>query len=448
LPYVEDISIEEDVTLTIDIGMVHYFAPPANLTTQVSPQGVVLQWDEPAGGGGLVELAIDSGTIAGYSSGWQVSDIVASRLEIAEGYPLVMHNLRALMYNFDGADDSGDLIFHIFDVNADGSPGEAIYSSPTFTYATFNPIWVDYDISEAGIVLNGPFFVGVEFASGSTGSIPSTLTDDVDNIDTGLCYIQSGGIWTEHYDYWNGPEGVGHGMIRALVETTPGQLVSLQQNMHPERAINRTQGGGTAISLDLPENIETAHSRVNRQQSGQRDTRELLGYNIYRDFDANGEFGLVNASPIEHTFYLDTTPDFTGDYCYYVTAVYDAGESDPSNDEHDVCEFVEVIPPAIEGGEIDEIPTVYSLSRNYPNPFNPRTTIQFALPEAGQVKMTIYNSTGQVVKTLVDAEMEAAYHSVQWDGTNDSGQTISSGVYFYKMEAGEFTQTQRMMLLK
>ncbi|OQY29810.1 MAG: hypothetical protein B6244_02290 [Candidatus Cloacimonetes bacterium 4572_55] len=100
-------------------------------------------------------------------------------------------------------------------------------------------------------------------------------------------------------------------------------------------------------------------------------------------------------------------------------------------------------------GEIDSKPVEYSLEQNFPNPFNPWTTIQFALPKETQVKLTIYNAAGQVVRTLVNRELNADYHSIQWDGTNDADQPVSSGVYFYQLDADEeFNQTRRMMLLK
>ena len=97
-----------------------------------------------------------------------------------------------------------------------------------------------------------------------------------------------------------------------------------------------------------------------------------------------------------------------------------------------------------------EVPAAYSLSQNFPNPFNPTTTIKFGLREKGQVTLKIYNVAGQLVKTLVD-EVQAprAYgFSVTWDGGNDAGNAVSSGVYFCKMLTREFSRTQKLVLLK
>jgi len=96
----------------------------------------------------------------------------------------------------------------------------------------------------------------------------------------------------------------------------------------------------------------------------------------------------------------------------------------------------------------EALPEVYSLSVNFPNPFNPSTTVQYAVPEAGHVTITVHNMLGQKVQTLVDEFMNAGYHVTQWDGKNESGETVSSGTYVYEMRSGEFVQTQKMILAK
>jgi hypothetical protein len=89
------------------------------------------------------------------------------------------------------------------------------------------------------------------------------------------------------------------------------------------------------------------------------------------------------------------------------------------------------------------IPKVFALSQNYPNPFNPMTTIKYDLPKDARVTLTIYDLLGRRVATLVDEEQRAGYRSVAWNGAN-----VASGVYLYRIQAGEFTQTRRMLLLK
>jgi hypothetical protein len=94
------------------------------------------------------------------------------------------------------------------------------------------------------------------------------------------------------------------------------------------------------------------------------------------------------------------------------------------------------------------LPYKYSLENNYPNPFNPTTTINYSLANAGEVKFTIYNTLGQRVATLVNKQMQAGSYSLYWGGTNDYGSKLASGVYFYKLQANDFVQTKKMLLLK
>ncbi len=83
-----------------------------------------------------------------------------------------------------------------------------------------------------------------------------------------------------------------------------------------------------------------------------------------------------------------------------------------------------------------------------PNPFNPNTTIAYSLPEAGKVRLDIYNVKGQLVKTLVNTEHVAGFHSAVWNGKDMNNKTVASGVYFYRISSPHKTQTKKMLLLK
>jgi hypothetical protein len=96
----------------------------------------------------------------------------------------------------------------------------------------------------------------------------------------------------------------------------------------------------------------------------------------------------------------------------------------------------------------ENIPTRYSLSQNYPNPFNPVTTIAYSLPEQSHVMLEIFNILGQRVRTLLGAFQSAGYHRITWDGKDDQGKDVSSGIYFYRLEAGDFTDSKKMVILK
>lgn len=95
-----------------------------------------------------------------------------------------------------------------------------------------------------------------------------------------------------------------------------------------------------------------------------------------------------------------------------------------------------------------ELPVTYSLRQNYPNPFNPETTIEFTLPEQAKVVLTIYNMLGQEVNRLAEGEFNAGYHQVTWDATDSNYRQVPSGVYIYRVQAGSYVKTMKMVLLK
>ena len=97
------------------------------------------------------------------------------------------------------------------------------------------------------------------------------------------------------------------------------------------------------------------------------------------------------------------------------------------------------------------LPKAFLLAQNYPNPFNPSTTISYAIPEdIGQVavRLNVFNIRGQLVRTLVDKSQGPGTYNVNWDGADNKGRQISSGVYFYRLVADDFVSTRKMVVLK
>jgi hypothetical protein len=106
----------------------------------------------------------------------------------------------------------------------------------------------------------------------------------------------------------------------------------------------------------------------------------------------------------------------------------------------------------VPGGEgvqnINLSPTEYNLSQNYPNPFNPETRIQFGLPERGYVRLNVYNMLGQVVAVLVNGELPAGTKEVIWNGKDQNGRSVTSGVYFYRLETPQGAIAKKLTLVK
>jgi subtilisin family serine protease len=106
------------------------------------------------------------------------------------------------------------------------------------------------------------------------------------------------------------------------------------------------------------------------------------------------------------------------------------------------------IPTAVTDDESAALPTSYGLEQNYPNPLNPETTIRFALPEATDLRLTVCNLLGQEIRVLRRGRVDAGHYRVVWDGRDDRGRAVASGVYLYRLDAGPYTATRKLVVLK
>ena len=97
---------------------------------------------------------------------------------------------------------------------------------------------------------------------------------------------------------------------------------------------------------------------------------------------------------------------------------------------------------------INQLPHAFNVYNNYPNPFNPVTTLRYDLPEDALVNITIYDIMGRIVRTLINSQQNAGFKSIQWNATNDAGSPLSAGLYLYKIQADYLVQTRKMVLLK
>ena len=111
-------------------------------------------------------------------------------------------------------------------------------------------------------------------------------------------------------------------------------------------------------------------------------------------------------------------------------------------------DFTTDIGSAIEEIQSGNLPDLFSLSQNYPNPFNPETQIEFSLPKTSFVTIDIFNILGTRIRNLVTEQLSAGYYTITWNSRGDSGQPVSSGVYLYRLQAGDYTETKKMLLLK
>ena len=139
------------------------------------------------------------------------------------------------------------------------------------------------------------------------------------------------------------------------------------------------------------------------------------------------------------TIYVDMDYEMNQTYFYRLAAVDYAGN---------YSDFSDVVQAALLSLDENLIPAEFALHQNYPNPFNPVTQIKYDLAEDGLVTINIFDVLGRNIRTLLNVNQSAGYHSIRWDATNDYGEAVSAGMYFYLIQAGEFKQTRKMVLLK
>jgi len=151
-------------------------------------------------------------------------------------------------------------------------------------------------------------------------------------------------------------------------------------------------------------------------KSVQKDEEAIRKVGLYRQNTENGEWKFIAGA--NDKYVLNTTLSELGQYGVFY-------------DENFVA-----------------IPQKFMLHQNYPNPFNPITTIKYDLPEAEKVTLTIFNVLGQKIQTLVSKEMEAGFHKTLWKGRNENGETVTSGVYFYRLQAGKKVVNKKMILIR
>ncbi|MBN1480648.1 T9SS C-terminal target domain-containing protein [candidate division KSB1 bacterium] len=161
-----------------------------------------------------------------------------------------------------------------------------------------------------------------------------------------------------------------------------------------------------------------------------------LGFDVLKSASKSGVFEKVNAGLIQSqngSYSFTDTTVVAGSTCFYKLEDLDIGG---------VRSQSEAIMVTV------ETPKDFMLQQNYPNPFNPSTAIRFQVPKAVETKIVIFNINGQVVKTLVDEHKNAGYYEMRWFGKNNSENLVGSGVYYIRIQAGDFTATKKMLLIR
>ena len=407
---------EGQTTGGIDLTLVYitpYLMPPSNVA--VDEATGLVTWEAPGAASGV--LSYHNGYDAnGIGTGSAVDFECAARFTADELIDLYGSNITAMKLVIHSADFS-QVTAKIWEGGSYGDPGTVVYSAD-ITNEINVADWTEHVLSTpVPLVPGSEYWIG--YAISATGDHPAA-------VDAGPM-VADKGAWM----YFNGTWDV---------------LTNLGATLDFNWCIEGIVGdGATTVSLASAPSIQKkpvqkrttvlctdplSAARPSTTSGIARQNRDLTGYNIYLD-------GTLIVSNIPDTEY-QLSGLITGQiYTVGVSAVYDEGESE-------IIEVTCVAPSSANNG----ITSVTSLLGNYPNPFNPTTKISYSLKTSGPCILHVYNIKGEKVRTLVDEDQQAGLHFSLWNGTDDTGRPVSSGVYFYRLNAGNYTASRKMILMK
>jgi hypothetical protein len=320
--------------------------------------------------------------------------------------------------------------------------GEETWSQESFAVTTGEHTFT-WEYDKDGSVSSGTDCAWIDYivfppnAMGATGFISGYVTADPEPDYTAV-EISAG-------EYMTNPDETGFYTLEVAYGTYDVTAVMQGYETVTEEDVDVAPYETTELDITLPfiappVNLQaelmdgTAYLTWEAPETRTRD-RILQYYKVYRNHDG-GDFLMIYATTATD---YDEELDTMGSYGYYITAMYsNNSESDPTETVY--IEFT---------SENDDIlPIVTELKGNYPNPFNPTTTISYSLKENADVLLEVYNMKGQKVVTLVDGNQDAGNYDTVWTGKDDKGNSTASGMYFYKMRAGKYTSIKKMLLMK
>ncbi len=418
---------------SFEVTATQVLQPPLNLTAENVSGNVKLNWESPGSITNGTELSFDDGTFEnslGFNDGQ--GELVNGPF-VPPAYPAT---LTAARFITDGS-QLGDLVFLTVYVDSSGTatrPEETDYDDFTDDITIeSDSVFQTVDMSDLEIKLpqGSSFFVGVFQIEDDNMSLG--LDEDAPD---GNAFFGDGFVFSPlTAANFHGVLG-----IRAIVDVSNSGNASPKIVELKPRAVDFKQK--PTVSVRHKPSVSSEHSSfqkiLNKTQSGP------LSFNIYRSTSPNAARTgtlIANVDGSTTTF-EDLSPPVATQY-YQVTAKYDVGESLPSNE-------VSVVITSVGPVTTQTIPETFALLQNYPNPFNPTTEISYNIPSGFQetVTLTIYDLSGKKIRTLVNQKQGVGSYQVLWNGTNDLGQPMASGVFMYKLQAGSFSQSRKMLLLK
>lgn len=314
----------------------------------------------------------------------------------------ILKTIMIAFYNYETSAQSKECHFYVWSDN-DGIPGTVLISdSGTVTVDANDAIWIEVDVADANLTVNGAFWIGHREV---TIGAPSSLADETPT--PGANFFSNDGVnWEEEsYDYL--------------------QMAVVQRSENPLQA----QG------------MMIIHNHGNA---------DLVVSKIFSD-----QNWIISIDPISFT----VGPEKSQQVKVTVSAEGLAGglyhgsiqiqSNDPDTPNFSEPIILDFIKTSVEKDNLpDDNPASFMLDQNYPNPFNPATVIRYRLSEVSQVSLKVFNPLGQLIKILVDEKQPAGNYEVSWDSRNEFGEGVAGGIYFYQLKAEKLILARKMLLIR
>ncbi len=175
--------------------------------------------------------------------------------------------------------------------------------------------------------------------------------------------------------------------------------------------------------------------------------------NLTKEVDGWGTLILPGINTLNCLRYKEVNQGEDKSFYYFTREGYlliiDALETEPDSGVITATGIALLIPESLVGVENpNTVPEAFLLEQNYPNPFNPSTTINYRISTTSNVVLKVYNTLGEEVETLINERQSPGQRSVTWDGKDENGKTVTSGIYFYRIQTAQFSQTKKMIFLR
>jgi len=304
-------------------------------------------------------------------------------------------------------------------------------------------------VMEVGAIWNYP---GLTYNVYKNGSLADNEIDDATWVDENASLIESDYFVTGTvYKSYN----MGYATSDTLIETEPSNEVSAAMVNQPPgdfTLLTPNDGDTVMISLDNIGGNQLFAWNASVDPNGTPVEYEIC-WNIVAPFDQFCDEGITSTAqfvPLQGIVdYIDSLQQaghgYTLDITWQVYASDGMDETEAGNGPRTITFDAGY---ALGVGDELGVPDVFALHQNYPNPFNPVTTIRFDIPQESHVRMDVYNVMGQRVRTLMNGTMQPGFHAVRWDGTNDMGKSLASGMYIYRIQSSKFTSVKKLVLMK